>query len=123
MRRMWPDEFAFLLDGAEEVDLNIPPVAHEDGSPGKATSRKALKARISQQDFEKIWPLAEARYRLDGKFSGKAITLIANNPHYQKWHPADGGAVENISDSGHKYTTNYVIVHFLMDDVREPVEA
>jgi len=86
-------------------------------------TRKALKARISQQDFEKIWPLAEARYRLDGKFAGKAITLIANNPHYQKWHPADGGSVENMSDSGHKYTTNYVIVHFLMDDVREPVDA
>lgn len=123
MRRMWPDEFAFLLDDAEEVDLLIPLAAHDDGSPGKTISRRALKARISQQDFEKIWPLAEARYRLNGRFSGKAITLIANNPHYQKWHPSDGGSVESVSDSGQKYTTPYVIVHFLLDDVRESVEA
>lgn len=46
VRRMWPDEFAFLLDDAEEVDLHIPPVAHEEGSPGKTISRKALKVRI-----------------------------------------------------------------------------
>ncbi|WP_425962275.1 hypothetical protein [Rhizobium nepotum] len=120
---MWPDEFAFLLDGAEEVDLHIPAVAHDDSSPGEAISKKALRARISQQDFEKIWPLAESRYRLNGRFSGKAITLITNNPHYQKWHPSDGGSVESVSDSGQKYTTRYVIVHFLVDDVREPVEA
>ncbi|CUX49428.1 conserved hypothetical protein [Agrobacterium tomkonis CFBP 6623] len=123
MRRMWPDEFAFLLDGAEEVDLHIPPMEHKDGSPGETISRRALKARISQQDFEKIWSLAEARYRLNGRLSGKAITLIANNPHYQKWHPSDGGSVEGVSDSGQKYTTRYVIVHFLLDDVHEPVEA
>ncbi len=123
MRRMWPDEFAFLLDGAEEVDLHIPSGAHDDSSPEEAISKKALKARISQQDFEKIWHLAEARYRLTGRFSGKAITLIANNPHYQRWHPSDGGSVESVSDSGQKYTTRYVIVHFLVDDVRELVEA
>lgn len=123
MRRMWPDEFAFLLDGAEEVDLHIPSGAHDDSSPEETISKKALKARISQQDFEKIWHLAEARYRLTGRFSGKAITLIANNPHYQRWHPSDGGSVESVSDSGQKYTTRYVIVHFLVDDVRELVEA
>ena len=123
MRRMWPDEFAFLLDGAEEVDLHIPSGAHDDSSPEETISKKALKDRISQQDFEKIWHLAEARYRLTGRFSGKAITLIANNPHYQKWHPSDGGSVESVSDSGQKYTTRYVIVHFLVDDVRELVEA
>jgi hypothetical protein len=123
VRRMWPDEYAFLLDEAEEVDLQIPPMIDENGSTGKAISRKALKARISQQDFEKIWPLAEARYRLDGRFSGKAITLVTNNPHYQNWHPSDGGSVESISDSGRPYTTRYVIVHFLLDDVRETVEV
>ena len=122
MRRMWPDEYAFLLDDAEEVDLHIPPVVQEDGSPGKAITRKALKARISQQDFEKIWPLAEARYRLGGPLQGKAITLITSNPHYRTWHPSDGGSVENISDSGRHYETRYVIVHFLLDDVRETVE-
>jgi hypothetical protein len=123
VRRMWPDEYAFLLDEAEEVDLQIPPMIDENGSTGKAISRKALKARISQQDFEKIWHLAEARYRLDGRFSGKAITLVTNNPHYQNWHPSDGGSVESISDSGRPYTTRYVIVHFLLDDVRETVEV
>jgi hypothetical protein len=123
VRRMWPDEYAFLLDEAEEVDLQIPPMIDENGSTGKAISRKALKARISQQDFEKIWPLAEARYRLDGRFSGKAITLVTNNPHYQNWHPSDGGSVESISDSGRPYTTRYVVVHFLLDDVRETVEV
>ncbi len=54
---------------------------------------------------------------------GKAITLITNNPHYKSWHPADGGSVEGVSDSGKHYTTQYVVVHFLLDDVREPVEA
>nr|WP_154963743.1 hypothetical protein [Agrobacterium tumefaciens] len=112
-----------MLDGAEEVDLHIPSGAHDDSSPEETISKKALKARISQQDFEKIWHLAEARYRLTGRFSGKAITLIANNPHYQKWHPSDGGSVESVSDSGQKYATRYVIVHFLVDDVRELVEA
>jgi hypothetical protein len=120
---MWPDEYAFLLDEAEEVELHIPPVTHEDGSPKKATTRRALKARISQEDFEKIWPLAEARYRLGGRLSGKAITLITSNPHYQKWHPSDGGSVENVSDSGRHYTSRFVIVHFLLDDVRETAEA
>ncbi|MCO5734603.1 hypothetical protein [Rhizobium sp. SSA_523] len=120
---MWPDEFAFLLEDAEEVELNIPPAVHEDGSRGKPVTRKALKARISQQDFEKLWPLAEARYRLGGRFSGRAITLITNHPHYRDWHPSDGGSVESTSDSGHRYTTRYVIVHFLLDDVRESAEA
>lgn len=123
MRRMWPDDYAVLLDGAEEVDLHIQPVVQGDGSPGKATTRKGLKARITQQDFEKIWPLAEARYRLGGRLAGKAITLITNNPHYRNWHPSDGGSVESISDSDKQYTTRYVIVHFLLDDVRETVEA
>jgi hypothetical protein len=123
VRRMWPDEYAVLLDGAQEVDLHIQPLVQGDGSPGKVTSRKALKAQISQQDFERIWPLAEARYRLGGRFSGKAITLITTNPHYRNWHPSDGGSVEGTSDSGQQYTTRYVIVHFLLDDVRETVEA
>ncbi len=122
MRRMWPDEFAFLLDDAEEVEITV--AAAKDGDqPRSATTRRALKARITLQDFEKIWPLAEARYRLGGRFAGKAITLITNNPHYQKWHPTDGGSVENLSDSGKPYTTQYMIVHFLLDDVRETVEA
>ena len=69
MRRMWPEEFSALLDHAEEVNLSIPPA--EGGGAKEPTTRKALKARITQDDFEKIWPLAEARYRLDGKFSGK----------------------------------------------------
>ncbi len=122
MRRMWPDEFSPLLDGAEEVVLDVPPGAGEHPT-AETNSRKALKARIRREDFEKIWPLAEARYRLDGRLSGKAITLIANNPHYQKWHPADGGSVESVADSGQKYTTHYVIVHFLLDDVREHAQA
>jgi uncharacterized protein len=123
VKRMWPDEFAFMLDEAEEVDIQLQPVAHSDGSAEKAITRRALKARISQQDFEKIWHLSEARYRLAGQFSGKAITLITNNPHYQNWHPAEGGSLESVSDSGQHYTTHYVIVHFLLDDVRETAEA
>lgn len=122
MRRMWPEEFSALLDNAEEVTLSIP-AAEGSGGSKEPTSRKALKARITQDDFEKIWPLAEARYRLGGKLTGKAITLITNNPHYQKWHPSDGGSVEEVADSGLKHMTRYVTVHFLLDDVREPVEA
>ncbi|MEK1871103.1 MAG: hypothetical protein AAAC50_01545, partial [Rhizobium altiplani] len=73
---MWPEEFNSILDGAEEVTLDLPAVEHEDGSRSEAVSRKALKVRMSMEDYERIWPLAEMRYRLDGKMAGKAITLI-----------------------------------------------
>jgi hypothetical protein len=123
MKRMWPDEFDYVLDGAEEVMLEAPATVNADGEEIDAIHRPALRVRLPQQDFERIWPLAEARYRLDGRFAGKAITLIANNPHYHAWHPADGGSVEDVSDSGAKYTTKYVVAHFLFDDVREAVAA
>lgn len=121
MRRMWPEEFSFILDGAEEVTIESPARQREDGTHSDAIHRQALKVRISQSDYERIWPLAEARYRLQGAHTGKAITLIVNNPHYSQWHPADGGTVERISDSGRVYSTRYVVVHFLMDDVRDVV--
>lgn len=123
MRRMWPEELSSILDGAEEVTLESAARQREDGSHSEAIRRQALKVRVTQSDFERIWPLAEARYRLQGTFAGKAITLIVNNPHYSQWHPADGGTVESVSDSGRAYSTRYVVVHFLLDDVRETVEA
>lgn len=123
MRRMWPEELSSILDGAEEVTLESAARQREDGSHSEAIRRQALKVRVTQADFERIWPLAEARYRLQGAFAGKAITLIVNNPHYSQWHPADGGTVESVSDSGRAYLTRYVVVHFLLDDVRETVEA
>ncbi len=118
MKRMWPEKFDFILEDAEEVTLDIRPLA-EEGTRSEGATRKALKVRLTQEDYERIWPLAEARYRLDGKFSGKAITLIVNNPHYHRWHPVNAGSVEMTSDSGRTYTTNYVLVYFLLDDVRE----
>lgn len=123
MRRMWPEELSSILDGSEEVTLESAARQREDGSHSEAIRRQALKVRVTQADFERIWPLAEARYRLQGPFAGKAITLIVNNPHYSQWHPADGGTVESVSDSGRAYSTRYVVVHFLLDDVRETVEA
>ncbi len=123
MKRMWPDEYGFVLDGAEEVTLDAPASVDEDGSQREAIHRQALKIRIAESDFERIWPLAEARYRLGGKFAGKAITLIANNPHYHAWHPADGGAVETVSDSGVRHTTRYIVAYLLLDDVRETAAA
>ncbi|MBC2774215.1 hypothetical protein H6M51_15230 [Rhizobium sp. AQ_MP] len=123
MRRMWPEEFNSLLDGAEEVTLTSPARTREDGSPSEAIRRQALKVRLTQADFERIWPLAEARYRLQGAHAGKAITLIVNNPHYSPWHPADGGTEESVADSGRSYSTRYVVAHFLLDDVRETVDA
>lgn len=123
MRRMWPEEFNSILDGAEEVTLTLPAIVHEDGSRSEAISRQALKVRIPMEDYERIWPLAEARYRLGGKFAGKAITLITTNPHYHAWHPADGGSIDNTSDSGRHYRTNYIVAHFLLDDVRETAAA
>ncbi|EPE99626.1 hypothetical protein [Rhizobium grahamii] len=123
MRRMWPEEFNSILDGAEEVTLELPAVEHEDGSRSEAVSRKALKVRMSVEDYERIWPLAEMRYRLDGKRAGEAITLITTSPHFHRWHPADGGSLDNVSDSGRHYTTKYVVVHFLLDDVRETAAA
>jgi hypothetical protein len=123
MKRMWPEEFDYVLDNAEEVTLEAPAFVGKDGLQHDAINRKALKIRIAEQDFQRIWPLAEARYRLGGKFAGKAVTLIANNPHYHSWHPADGGAVDTVSESGTKHTTKYVIAHFLLDDVQEPAVA
>ena len=122
MRRMWPDEFNFILNDAQEVTLNVP--SHDASEDqGQATRRQALKVRMSQEDYERIWPLAEARYRVQGDLSGKAITLIANNPHYQKWHPVDGGTEEDMSDSGKPFQTKYVVAHFLLDDVSEKADA
>jgi hypothetical protein len=123
MRRMWPEEFNFVLNNAEEVTLDLPAIEHEDGSRSEAISRRALKVRIPMEDYERIWPLAEARYRLDGKHLGKAMTLITTNPHYHRWHPADGGSVDDVSESGRHFTTKYIIVHFLLDDVRETAAA
>jgi hypothetical protein len=114
MKRMWPEEFSYVLDNAEEVLLEAPAFVSKDGLEHDAIHRRALKIRLSLQDFERIWPLAEARYRLGGRFAGKAITLIANNPHYHSWHPADGGAED---------ATRYVIAHFLFDDVSETAVA
>lgn len=123
MKRMWPEEFNSILNGAEEVTLDLPAVVLDDGSRSDAVSRKALKVRIPMEDYERIWPLAEARYRLDGKFAGKAITMITTNPHYHSWHPADGGSVDNTATSGRHYTTKYIVVHFLLDEVRETAAA
>lgn len=123
MRRMWPVELSSILDDAEEVSLVSAARTRDDGSHSEAIRRQALKVRMTQSDFERVWPLAEARYRLQGRFAGKAITLIVNNPHYSQWHPADGGTVESVSDSGRTYSTSYVVAHFLLDDVRESVEA
>lgn len=120
MRRLWPDDLDFILNDAEVVTFAEP--ASGEGAAYDA-ARRALRARITQQDFERIWPLAEARYRLGGERTGQAITLITTNPHYHCWHPSDGGVEEHVSESGRHVTTHYVIVHFLLDDVREPVEA
>lgn len=123
MRRTWPDEFNSILKDAQEVTLDVPASAPAGQPNGQATRRQALKVRMTQSDYERIWPLAEARYRLEGPMSGKAITLIANNPHYQKWHPVDGGSEEEMSDSGKPFQIPYVVLHFLLDDVSEPVAA
>jgi hypothetical protein len=119
MKRFWPEEFTSVLEDAEEVTLE--PVAAESQQPAEPTMRrKALRTRISMEQYERIWPLAEMRFRLgEGDFEGKAITLVTTNPHYHPWHPADGGSVEGISDSGQHYKTRYLIVHFLLDDVKE----
>lgn len=123
MRRMWPDEFNSILEGAEEVTLNVPATDIAGHSAGEPTKRQALKVRMTEADYERIWPLAEARYRVNGNLAGKAITLIANNPHYQKWHPADGGVETDMSDSGTPFQTKYVTAHFLLDDVSEKAVA
>lgn len=115
MKRMWPSNCNAILENAEEVVLDT--VSEEGGHP---VHRNALKARLSTEDYERIWPLAEMRFRVeDGRFAGKAVTLIVNNPHYHAWHPADGGSVEQVAESGRHYTTSYVDVYFLLDEVKE----
>lgn len=118
MKRAWPEELKPIFDDAEEVMLDIP-------SSGRANmaQRAALRIRVTQEDYQRIWPLAEKRYRLDGRYAGKAVTLIANNPHYHAWHPDDGGTVEGTSDSGVPYTIKYIVAYFLLDDVREETAA
>ncbi|EJT07146.1 hypothetical protein [Rhizobium sp. CCGE 510] len=119
MRRMWPEEFNAIIKGAEEVMLESPAEAGE-----APLHRKALKARISMEDYERIWPFAEMRFRLgEEALEGKAITLITTNPHYHAWHPKDGGSVESVSDSGRHFKTDYIVVHFLLDDVKETSPA
>lgn len=119
MRRMWPEEFNAIISGAEEVALELPAEAGE-----APLRRNALKARITMEDYERIWPLAEMRFRLGHEnFAGKAITLITTNPHYHAWHPKDGGSVDAVSESGRHYKTDYIVVHFLLDDVRETSPA
>ena len=122
MRRMWPEELKGIFDGAEEVMLDIPR-SERDAAPAASTQRAALRIRITEEDFQRIWPLAEKRYRLDGRFAGKAVTLIVNNPHYHAWHPADGGTEEATADSGVSYRIKYITAHMLLDDVREEVAA
>ena len=114
MRRAWPAELRSLLDDAEEVMLDVPVSERAGRGHPEETHRPALRVRVTQEDYQRIWPLAEARYRLDGKYAGKAVTLITNNPHYHAWHPADSGA---------RYTIKYVVVHLLLDDVREEATA
>lgn len=123
MRRAWPEELKTIFDNAEEVMLDIPESEREGSGPTAKTKRAALRVRLTQEDYQRIWPLAEARYRLDGKYAGKAVTLIVNNPHYHAWHPADGGTEEAKADSGVTYTTQYIIAHLLLDDVREEAVA
>ncbi|MFN7023574.1 MAG: hypothetical protein ACK4QP_03455 [Pseudorhizobium sp.] len=123
MRRNWPEELKTIFEGAEEVMLDIPESEREGAEPIGANQRAALRVRITQEDYQRIWPLAERRYRLDGKYAGKAVTLIVNNPHYHAWHPADGGSIEGTADSGVPYTIKYIIVYMLLDDVREEAVA
>ncbi len=123
MRRMWPEELSFVFNQAEEVMLDIPLALRGDADVAGAIHRKALKVRLPEETCARLWPLAEARYRLSGPLLGKAVTLIANNPHYHSVHPADGGSEESVADSGKRYSTKYIVLHFLLDDVREPVEA
>lgn len=122
MRRMWPEEFNFVLDHAEEVTLEIPHALRKEAGQSPSIHREALRVRLPEETCSRLWPLAETRYRLSGAHLGKAITLVANNPHYHGIHPADGGTEERVVDSGKHHTTRYLVVHFLLDDVREPAD-
>jgi len=123
MKRMWPNELNFILDGGEEVTLEVPQTSGPNALRDSVTQRKALRVRLLQQDYERIWPLAETRFRVDGRFAGKAITMIVNNPLYHQWHPADCGAQDDTDDPVKLPVTRQVIVHFLLDDVREAAVA
>ena len=68
MKRMWPEEFNTILNGAEVVTLEAS--GAEDGSGAAPLQRKGLKVRIPLEQYEQIWPLAEMRFRLgDGAFA------------------------------------------------------
>ncbi|KPF46887.1 hypothetical protein ACSV9I_07345 [Rhizobium sp. G187] len=123
MRRAWPEELKTIFDNAEEVLLDIPESEREGAGSAAKTKRAALRIRLTEEDYQRIWPLAEKRYRLDGKYAGKAVTLVVNNPHYHAWHPADGGTEEAKADSGVTYKIKYIIAHLLLDDVREEAVA
>ncbi|PWE57100.1 hypothetical protein DEM27_05515 [Metarhizobium album] len=127
MRRMWPEEFNAIFEQAEEVMVtpqSIAAAGEQEQHPEPHMPRKALKLRLPMALYERVWPLAEMRFRLaEGPFAGQAVTMITTNPHYHAWHPADGGKDEHISDAGHAYNTEHVVVHFLLDDVREKLPA
>ncbi|KKX27159.1 hypothetical protein [Rhizobium sp. LC145] len=123
MKRAWPEELKSIFDDAEEVMLDIPASGREGAERASKTQRAALRIRVTQEDYQRMWPLAEKRYRLDGRYAGKVATLIANNPLYYTWHPADGGTLEGTSDSGTPYTIKYIVVYLLLDAVREETAA
>jgi hypothetical protein len=118
MRRIWPHEFNFIFENAEEVTLEVPHVRDADGA-SVATRKQALRVRLLQQDYERIWPFAETRFRLENRFAGKAVTMIVNNPLYHSWHPADGDTQVEGGNSAKPAATKHVVVHFLLDDVRQ----
>ena len=118
MKRIWPNEFNFIFDNAEEVTLEVPHVPDADGA-NVVTRKQALRVRLLQQDYERIWPLAETRFRLENGLAGKAVTMIVNNPLYHAWHPADEDAQVEGGSPAKLAATKHVVVHFLLDDVRE----
>lgn len=123
MRRYWPDELNFVLDGAEEVTIDVPSSLRNEEEHREIHHRKALRVRLPEEKCVDLWPMAETRYRLGGAHAGKAITLVATNPHYHGVHPADGGSEEGVSESGKHFTTKYIVLHFLLDEVQETAPA
>ena len=76
MRRMWPEELGFVFNQAEEVMLDIPLALRGDADVAGAIHRKALKVRLPEETCARLWPLAEARYRLSGPMLGKAVAAV-----------------------------------------------
>ncbi len=57
MKRMWPDEYAFLLENAEEVEPSYPPCNTRDWNARQGNHAQGFESPYQPAGFRKNLPL------------------------------------------------------------------